>query len=90
MCKSVNGILTQNFHNYELILVDEGSSDESSTICYELACQDKRVRVIHRTNGGVASARQAGLVVTRGVYVIHVDPDDWSEPDMLEKMYRRA
>lgn len=90
MCKNINEILAQNFHNYELILVDDGSFDESSAICYELACQDKRVRVIHRTNGGVASARQTGLVVTRGVYVIHVDPDDWCEPDMLEKMYRCA
>ncbi len=90
MRKCIEGILAQTFLNFELILVDDGSTDESPSICDEYACQDNRIRVIHKTNGGVASARQVGLEAAQGEYVIHVDPDDWSEPDMLEKMYRYA
>ena len=90
MRKCIEALLGQTFHDFELILVDDGSTDESSSICDEYTRQDIRIRVIHKTNGGVASARQAGLEAARGEYVIHADPDDWCESDMLEKMYRCA
>lgn len=88
--KCVDSLLAQTFTDYELLLIDDGSPDRSGAICDEYAAQDSRVRVFHKANGGVSSARQTGLDNARGEYVIHADPDDWVESDMLEALYRKA
>ena len=88
--KCVDSILTQTFRDFEVILVDDGSPDGSGAICDEYARKDPRVRVFHKENGGVSSARQCGLDHARGEYTIHADPDDWVEPNMLEELYVKA
>ena len=88
--RCVDSLLAQTFTNYEVILVDDGSPDRSGEICDEYARKDDRVKVIHQPNGGVSMARQKGLDNARGEYVIHADPDDWVEPDMLEQLYAKA
>lgn len=86
----IDSILAQTFTDFELLLIDDGSPDASGQICDEYAGRDSRVRVFHKENGGVSSARQYGLDRSRGFYVIHADPDDWVEPDMLESLYGEA
>lgn len=86
----VDSLLAQTFTNFEVLLIDDGSPDCSGEICDEYAAKDSRVRVIHKGNGGVASARQCGIENTTGEYTIHVDPDDWVEPTMAEELYRNA
>ena len=88
--KCVDSILGQTFRDFELLLVDDGSPDGSGAICDEYARKDSRVRVFHKENGGVSSARQYGLDQARGEYTIHADPDDWVEPGMLEALYGKA
>lgn len=72
------------------MLIDDGSPDGSGMICDEYARKDSRVKVFHKSNGGVASARQCGLDHACGEYVIHADPDDWVESDMLQSLYEKA
>ena len=88
--KCVDSILAQTFRDFEVLLVDDGSPDGSGAICDEYAGKDPRVRVFHKENGGVSSARQCGLDNARGEYTIHADPDDWVEPNMLEELYAKA
>lgn len=88
--RCVDSILAQTFTNFELILVDDGSPDGSGTLCDEYAQKDRRVKVLHKENGGVASARQCGIDNAKGEYTIHADPDDWVEPTMLEELYNKA
>lgn len=78
--KCVDSILSQTFKNLEVILVDDGSPDESGAICDEYALKDKRIRVIHKTNGGQSTARNKGLEIAQGDYIGFVDGDDWIEP----------
>lgn len=80
----------QSFRNFEVILVDDGSFDQSGTICDEYAAIDYRFKVIHKENGGVATARQVGLDNANGEFVIHVDPDDWVDSTMLEELLNKA
>lgn len=70
--------------------MDDGSPDNSGAICNEYAAKDTRFKVIHKENGGVSSARQTGLNVVSGDYVIHVDPDDWVDKDMLAELHKEA
>ena len=74
----------------EIILVDDGSTDESGAICDRCAAQDPRIRAIHKPNGGAAAARNAGLDAAKGEYVWFVDSDDWIEPDAAEALLRIA
>ena len=90
LARGVDTLLAQTFDDFEVILVDDGSPDNSGAICDEYALKDKRVRVIHQPNAGVSMARQKGLDNARGEYVIHADPDDWVEPDMLKELYAKA
>lgn len=90
LSRGIDSILNQTFSDFELILVDDGSPDNSSNICDEYALKDKRVKVIHQENQGVSAARQKGLDTATGTYVIHADPDDWVEQDWLEKLYKSA
>lgn len=88
--RCLDSLLVQTFKDFEVILVDDGSTDTSGKICDEYASKDKRFRVIHQKNQGVAVARQVGIDNARGEYTIHCDPDDWVEPDMLESLYDEA
>ena len=88
--RCVDSILAQTFTDWELLLIDDGSPDRSGDICDEYAQKDTRIRVIHKENGGVSSARQRGLDESIGEYTIHADPDDWVEPEMLEGLYNKA
>lgn len=81
--KCIESILNQTFKNFELILVNDGSTDHSGKICDAYATQDHRVRIIHKQNGGVSSARNAGLRLVKGEYICFVDGDDWIFEDML-------
>lgn len=85
--RCIDSILAQTFKDFELLLIDDGSPDRSGEICDEYARKDCRVKVHHKSNGGVSSARQYGLDNAIGEYVIHADPDDWIDADMYEKMY---
>lgn len=90
LARCVESVLSQTFTDFELLLIDDGSTDGSGKICDVYAEKDSRVRVFHKENGGVASARQLGVDNAVGVYSIHVDADDWVEENMLERMYLRA
>lgn len=82
--RCIDSILAQTFSDFELLLIDDGSKDNSGTICDEYAAKDSRVRVFHKENGGVSSARNMGLDNARGEWVTFVDSDDWVELDCLE------
>ena len=82
----VDSIINQTYKNLEIILVDDGSPDNCGAICDEYAAKDSRVRVIHKENGGVSSARNAGIEAATGDYIGFVDSDDWIEPDMYENL----
>ncbi len=88
--RCVDSIFAQTFTDWELLLIDDGSPDKSGIICDEYAKRDNRIRVFHKENGGVSSARQKGQDEAQGEYTIHVDPDDWVEPTMLEELYNKA
>ncbi len=88
--KCINSILSQSFEEFELILVDDGSVDDSGKICEEYAKIDSRIRVYHKINEGVASARQFAISQAYGTYSIYVDADDWIEPNMLYELYQKS
>lgn len=83
--KCVDSILAEDFSDYELILVDDGSPDACPEICDRYAAKCDSVRVIHKENGGLVSARQAGVSVAVGKYIINVDSDDWIEHGFLKR-----
>jgi len=84
--RCVNSVLEQTFTDFELILVDDGSTDDSLFVCQNIALQDKRVVIIHQANQGVSSARNYGIILSRGVWMTFVDADDYLNPQYLEKM----
>lgn len=84
--RCVDSILAQSFHNFELILVDDGSPDGSGAICDTYASKDSRVRVIHKENGGLSDARNAGIEIAQGKYLTFIDSDDYVRPDMLKAL----
>jgi len=86
--KCVKRMMSQTYHNLEIILVDDGSPDESGAICERLAKEDARIRVLHKENGGAATARNAGLDVMTGKYIAFVDADDYMELNYIETLYR--
>lgn len=83
----VSSILRQSFREFELLLVDDGSPDACPALCDHFAGEDVRVTVIHKANGGVSSARNAGLARASGEYVVFVDSDDYLGPDYLQELY---
>lgn len=87
VARCAQSILSQDFADYEIILVDDGATDATPCICDELAAGDERIRVIHKENGGLSSARNAGLEAARGEYVWFVDSDDWIAPGALSKLH---
>ncbi len=87
----VDVVLAQSYTNIEVILVNDGSTDNSGAICDEYANQDTRVRVIHQANAGLSEARNSGTRSACGDYLIYIDSDDkWSDVDFLEKLVDRA
>ena len=88
--RCIDSILSQTFKDYELLLIDDGSTDCSGDICNEYARKDNRIKVFHQQNKGVSAVRQFGIENACGVYSIHVDSDDWVEPNMLWEMYQTA
>ncbi|MCM1112008.1 MAG: glycosyltransferase [Muribaculum sp.] len=84
--KCLNSVLGQNYQDFECILVDDGSTDKSGKICDRFASADPRVTVVHKSNGGLVSARKAGLQKAAGEFIGCVDSDDWVEEDYFEKM----
>lgn len=86
----VNSILRQTCADFELILVDDGSTDKSDMLCDAYAKKDSRIRVIHKKNGGVSSARNAGIDKSSGEYITFCDSDDYLEPDYLETLIQTA
>ena len=79
----VQSLRSQDYPNLEIILVDDGSPDECPALCDAYAAQDERIRVIHKENGGLSSAREAGIQHASGDYIMVVDSDDWIEPDTV-------
>lgn len=86
----IDSILNQTFKNFELILINDGSLDKSGEICNEYANRDARIRVIHKKNEGVSSARNTGLNVAKGKFIGFIDPDDDIEPNMYQILYEDA
>lgn len=82
--RAIDSILGQTFSDFEFIIVDNGSTDQSGIIAEEYAAQDHRVRVIHRQRGNIGAGRNTALDAARGKYLTFIDDDDWAEPDFLE------
>ena len=90
--RCLDSLLSQTLKEFDVILVDDGSTDGSLAIALEYASNDSRFRIFHKENGGVSSARQYGVdqLAEGGEYSIHLDPDDWIESTMLERLYQKA
>lgn len=86
----IDSILAQIFTDFELILVDDGSTDKSGSICDEYSLSDARIQVIHQNNSGVTAARKRGVEAAVGKYISFVDSDDWIEPNMYQDMLVKA
>lgn len=86
----IQSIQNQTYKNIEIILVDDGSDDQCPQICDHYAQNDKRIKVIHKKNGGLDSARKAGISAATGKYVGYIDGDDWIEPQMYERLFEYA
>lgn len=86
----VDSILNQSFKDFELILVDDGSPDSCPQICDEYSQKDERVKVLHKTNGGLVSAVREGINVSSGDYILFVDSDDWIDSHTVEVLYNKA
>lgn len=85
--RCVDSIINQEYKNLEIILVDDGSPDNSSQICEEYAKKDNRVKVIHKENGGLSDARNAGMKIATGEYVSFIDSDDWVDAQFISTLY---
>jgi glycosyltransferase involved in cell wall biosynthesis len=88
--RCIESILNQTYVNFELILVDDGSTDQSHSICKEYECNDHRIRVFQQENSGASEARNLGLEKITGEYLMFVDSDDYIEPNMLEVLIKTA
>ena len=86
----IDSILSQIDIDFELLLINDGSKDGSDKICNEYAMKDSRIRVFHKENGGVSSARNLGIENADGEWIIFIDSDDWISEDMLKDMYDKA
>lgn len=82
--RAVKSVVRQTYSNLEIILVDDGATDSSPELCDGLASSDSRIHVIHKTNGGLSSARNAGINQASGEYVAFLDSDDWFEADVID------
>lgn len=85
--KCLDSLLAQTYTDFEIILVDDGSTDSSPRICDEYQAKDSRIRVIHQSNGGLSDARNAGIRISSGEYLTFVDSDDWTDIRLLEVLW---
>ncbi len=85
--KCIESVLNQTYSNLEIIIINDGSTDDSGKICDDYALKDNRITVIHKENGGVSSARNKGIEKATGKYIGFIDADDYIEIDMFEKLY---
>ena len=85
--RCIESILKQSFDDYEVILVDDGSTDNSSAICDLYSELDPRVAVIHKTNGGLSDARNSGLKIAKGAYICFIDSDDYVNKNLLQTAF---
>ncbi len=85
--KCIQSIVSQTYKNIEIILIDDESQDESGNICDKYKKVDKRIKVIHKKNGGLSDARNKGLEVSKGTYIMFIDSDDYIDKDMVEVLY---
>ncbi|MDE5986316.1 MAG: glycosyltransferase, partial [Prevotella sp.] len=90
LSRCIESVFAQDFIDWELILVDDGSPDRCPQICDEYAQKDERIRVVHKVNGGLVSARQSGFSISTGKYILHVDSDDWLMPNALSSLFHYA
>lgn len=90
LARCIGAVQGQTFTDWELLLVDDGATDGSGSLCDQLAFSDDRIRVLHKSNGGVSSARNMGLDHAKGKYVMFCDSDDWVEPEWCERLYQSA
>ncbi len=90
LCECVDSVLAQTYPSYEIILVNDGSTDSSGSICDSYARKDSRISVIHKANGGLSSARNAGLKKTSGKYIYFLDSDDYIADNTLEMLVETA
>jgi glycosyltransferase involved in cell wall biosynthesis len=88
--RAIESILHQTFHDYEFIIIDNGSTDHSGVIADEYAKRDNRIHVIHREQGNIGSGRNVGLDIANGEYITFIDDDDYVEPDFLRFLYDLA
>ena len=86
LARCIESIQNQTYSDFEMILVNDGSKDDSLTICQEYADKDERIRVIDKENEGASAARNSGLVAASGEYIMFIDSDDWIEPDMFQTL----
>lgn len=86
--RCIEAIRNQSFQNLEIVLVDDGSPDNSGQICDETAAIDDRIKVVHKENGGLSDARNAGIKAAAGKYIMFVDEDDYIHPDMAKILYQ--
>ena len=84
LAKCIDSILNQAFTDWELILIDDGSVDQSGKICDEYACKDNRIKVTHKKNEGVSKARNTGITLAKGEYICFIDSDDWIDVNYLQ------
>lgn len=90
LSKCIRSVIEQTYKNLDIILVDDGSPDNCGDICDRFAMQDSRIRVIHKENGGLSDARNAGMRIARGDYYTFVDSDDWLETDFCELCLKKS
>lgn len=88
LTKCIESLLAQTLKEIEIILVDDGSTDKSSKICDQYALKDERIKVIHKTNGGLSEARNKGIEAAKGEYLGFLDSDDWVETNFYQYLYK--
>lgn len=88
--RCVDSVLNQTFQDFEIILIDDGSKDNSGKICDDYAQKDERIKVIHKKNARVSAARNDGIKMANGKYLSFIDSDDWIEPEMYQEMLNKA
>lgn len=88
LSRCVDSIISQTYQNIEVILVNDGSPDNCGLICDAYSEEDKRIKTIHKTNGGLSDARNAGLKIAKGDLITFIDSDDWIKPNYIEELYK--
>jgi glycosyltransferase involved in cell wall biosynthesis len=86
--RCLSSLVSQTYKDMEILLIDDGSTDVSSNICDDYAQYYKNIVVVHQSNSGVSAARNKALDIAKGEYIYFVDPDDWCEPDTIEKLHK--